>query len=79
MLPPLAFIENARAVPHSSIYDIYLNTAKEALSSHNTMKFVTDSSTFIDEPFLLTAYAANPSSTRDASDQRWVYVRRVTY
>ena len=41
------------------------------------MKCVTNSYTSLDEPSLLPAYAANPSSTRAAADQRGGYARGV--
>ena len=49
------------------------------MSSHVKTKCVTISSTLIDEPYPLTEYVENNSSTRAAAYQRNRYVRECTY
>ena len=64
--PPLTFNKNEMAVISPSKYVPDLSSATEASSLHVTTKYVMSSSTLLGEPFPLTAYAANPSSTRAA-------------
>ena len=58
-----------------SLYVTYLDTAMGALSLYVTTKCMTSSSTLLGEPFPLTAYAVNPSSTRFAADQNRRYIK----
>ena len=52
-----------------------LAAVTEASSSHVTKKCMTSSSASLGEPFPITVYAENPSSTRSEADQRRGYVR----
>ena len=78
MLFPLTFRENSKNVSHPSIYVTDLAAAKEASSSHVTIKCVMNSYTSLDYPSFLPEYTVNPSSTRSAEDQWGKYIRGVT-
>ena len=52
-----------------SPYVTYLAAVMEAMSFHFTTKCVASSFTVLDEPYPLTTYEANPSSTRAAAYQ----------
>ena len=56
MLPPLASKENATAVAHPLMYATDLAVAKEALSSHITIKCMINSYTLTKKPYLQPMY-----------------------
>ena len=60
------------------MYNMHSVVAKEALSFQVTKKCVTNSYTFLDNPYSPHLYADNPSSTRGAVDQIGRYIRGVT-
>ena len=67
--------KNVTAALCTSMHVTDLSAATEALSSHVSTKCVTRSCTLLNEPSPLLAHASNPSSTRDAEDQRRRHIR----
>ena len=77
MLTPPTFIVNMMAVAHPYMYATNLAAAKESWSLYVTTKCVTNSYNLLNDPSPQKMYAPNPSSTRDVTYQRGIFVRGV--